>query len=123
MAAKKPRSPPAEPLMHGIYCHRYYTKNRGGGQPQNARADGPAAGIRRPQWPPRCSQARLEARRAAAKRYRERSASTLPEAEGAEARAISADARRKEREREERRELRREARRRAEDCGALAEQA
>ncbi|KAJ7490225.1 hypothetical protein B0H11DRAFT_2229141 [Mycena galericulata] len=71
MAPKKPRATPAEPLMHGIYCHRYYEKNR---EQVNNKTRERMRRLRASDVTvsPEVLAARLETRRAAARRYRER---------------------------------------------------
>ncbi|KAJ7502405.1 hypothetical protein B0H11DRAFT_1906988 [Mycena galericulata] len=71
MPSKKKRGSPAEPLMHGIYCHRYYTKNR---EQVNEKTRERMRRLRASDVtvPPEVLATRLEARRAAARKYRER---------------------------------------------------
>ncbi|KAJ6592935.1 hypothetical protein B0H19DRAFT_1055596 [Mycena capillaripes] len=71
MAPKKSRNPPAEPLMHSIYCDRYLRKNR---EECNRKTRERMARLRASDVmvAPKVLAARLEARRAAAKKYREK---------------------------------------------------
>ncbi|KAJ7507632.1 hypothetical protein B0H11DRAFT_2218469 [Mycena galericulata] len=107
MAPKKPRAPPAEPLMHGIYCHRYYEKNR---EEVNHKTRERMRRLRASDVtvPPEVLAARLEARRAAARRYRERHQHRL-KMKAREARAEAAEERRRVKEKQEQRGERREA--------------
>ncbi|KAJ7429238.1 hypothetical protein B0H11DRAFT_2266479 [Mycena galericulata] len=103
------RSPPAEPLMHGIYCHRYYTKNR---KEVNEKTRERMRRLRASDntIPPEVLLARLEARRASARGYRERNQWKL-KMKARAARAVAAEERRQKREQEERKEKRAAARR------------
>ncbi|KAJ7431211.1 hypothetical protein B0H11DRAFT_1941979 [Mycena galericulata] len=118
MAPKKPRAPPAEPLMHGIYCHRYYEKNR---EEVNHKTRERMRRLRASDVtvPPEVLAARLEARRAAARRYRERHQHRL-KMKAREARAEAAEERRRVKEKQEQRERREAARQRAADVFFLA---
>ncbi|KAJ7466740.1 hypothetical protein B0H11DRAFT_2239616 [Mycena galericulata] len=118
MPPKKPRAPPAEPLMHGIYCHRYYEKNR---EELNKKTRERMRRLRASDVtvPPEVLAARLEARRAAAKRYRERHQHKL-KLKAREARAQAAEERRRAKEKREQRERREAARRRAAECAETA---
>ncbi|KAJ7494548.1 hypothetical protein B0H11DRAFT_1910563 [Mycena galericulata] len=118
MPPKKPRAPPAEPLMHGIYCHRYYEKNR---EEINEKTRDRMRRLRASDVtvPPEVLAARLEARRAAAKRYRQRHQHQL-KMKAREARAQAAEERRHAKEKRERRERREAARRRAAECAETA---
>ncbi|KAJ7446044.1 hypothetical protein B0H11DRAFT_1930384 [Mycena galericulata] len=86
------RSPPAEPLMHGIYCHRYYTKNR---KEVNEKTRERMRRLRASDntIPPEVLLARLEARRASARGYRERNQWKL-KMKARAARAVAAEERR-----------------------------
>ncbi|KAJ7429155.1 hypothetical protein B0H11DRAFT_1945717 [Mycena galericulata] len=118
MPPKKPRAPPAEPLMHGIYCHRYYEKNR---EEINEKTRDRMRRLRASDVtvPPEVLAARLEARRAAAKRYRQRHQHQL-KMKAREARAQAAEERRHAKEKRERRERREAARRCAAECAETA---
>ncbi|KAJ7181395.1 hypothetical protein C8R43DRAFT_941240 [Mycena crocata] len=92
MPPKKARAAPAEPLMHGIYCYRYYRKNleacRGKTRERMARLRATDAFVA-----PEVLAARLEARRAAAQKYREKNKQKLA-LKAREARAAAAEQRR-----------------------------
>ncbi|KAJ7459118.1 hypothetical protein B0H11DRAFT_2242688 [Mycena galericulata] len=126
MPPRKPRAPPAEPLMHGIYCHRYYTKNR---EEVNHKTKERMARLRASDVTvaPEALAARLEARRAAAKKYRERRQGCgnrnqwKLKLKARESRAAAAEERRKAKEKAERRERREEARRRADTAHPASE--
>ncbi|KAJ7437716.1 hypothetical protein FB451DRAFT_1416699 [Mycena latifolia] len=111
MASKKPRKPPTEPLMHAIYCYRYYTKNK---EECNRKTRERMARLRASDETvaPEVLAAWLEARRAAAKKYREKNQRKLA-MKAREARAQVAEERREAREREQRAERREAARLRA----------
>ncbi|KAJ7462281.1 hypothetical protein B0H11DRAFT_2241421 [Mycena galericulata] len=111
MPSKKKRGPPAEPLMHGIYCHRYFTKNR---EQVNDKTRERMRRLRASDVtvPPEVLQARLEARRASAKAYREKNQWKL-KMKARATRASAAEGRRQAREHEERKEKRAAARREA----------
>ncbi|KAJ7431295.1 hypothetical protein B0H11DRAFT_1941925 [Mycena galericulata] len=110
MPSKK-RAAPAEPLMHGIYCHRYFTKNR---EELNKKTCERMRRLRASDVtvPPEVLAARLEARRAAARKYRERNQSKL-KVKARESRAAAAEERRRVKEHAERKEKRAAARREA----------
>ncbi|KAJ7435841.1 hypothetical protein B0H11DRAFT_2256788 [Mycena galericulata] len=111
MPSTKKRGPPAEPLMHGIYCHRYYTKNR---EKVNEQTRERMRRLRASDVtvPPEVLAARIEARRAAARKYRERNQWKL-KLKARETRAAAAEERRRVKEHEERKEKRAAARREA----------
>ncbi|KAJ7739797.1 hypothetical protein DFH07DRAFT_965608 [Mycena maculata] len=92
MAPKKPCAPPAEPFMHSIYCSRYHRKNR---EEVNAKTRERMVRLRASDEtvPPEVLAARLEARRAATKRYRERNQRKL-KMKAREYRAVAAEERR-----------------------------
>ncbi|KAJ7432989.1 hypothetical protein B0H11DRAFT_2248631 [Mycena galericulata] len=109
MPSKKKRAPPAEPLMHGIYCHRYYSKwvaascvslplSKPHTRNREELNDKTRERMRRLRAsdttvPPEVLAARLEARRAAARRYREKNQWKL-KMKAREARAAAAEERR-----------------------------
>ncbi|KAJ7441811.1 hypothetical protein B0H11DRAFT_1932736 [Mycena galericulata] len=110
MPSKK-RAAPAEPLMHGIYCYRYFTKNR---EELNKKTRERMRWLRASDVtvPPEVLAARLEARQAAARKYRERNQSKL-KMKARESRAAAAEERRQVKEHQERKAKRAATRREA----------
>ncbi|KAJ7429585.1 hypothetical protein B0H11DRAFT_1944494 [Mycena galericulata] len=110
MPSKK-RAPPAEPLMHAIYCHRYYMKNR---EQLNEKTRERMRRLRALDVtvPPEVLATRLEARRATARGYRERNQWKL-KMKARVARAAAAEERRQAKEHQERKEKRAAARQEA----------
>ncbi|KAJ7720210.1 hypothetical protein DFH07DRAFT_784455 [Mycena maculata] len=109
MPSKKPRALPKEPFMHSIYCDRYRRKNR---EELNSKTREQMVRL----WAldvtvsPEILAARLEARREAARKYREKNKHKL-KMKARETHAAAAEERHAAKERLDRKTQRVEARR------------
>ncbi|KAJ7086808.1 hypothetical protein B0H15DRAFT_950322 [Mycena belliarum] len=114
MPPKKARAPPSDPMMHAIYCYRYYTKNQDDCKRKTRER---MARLRASDEtvPPEVLAARLEKRRAAARKYREKNKRKLA-IKASDARALAAEQRREMKKRQQALERREAARHRADTC-------